>query len=254
MAVDAAAARYAKRQAHARAAKEKKEKIVLAVGGVVLLGLGAFQGPKLLKQLHGSSAAPPPAATAPAAGATPLFPGALPDVSAKTIAKDRAAVRRLGAKDPFVVQVRDGQGTKPDVSQTGAGPHVRLSAFVAKDPFVQQVVDSDTAPVEGSGGGGSTATAGGGSAKAVEGGKYIIVLASVPLGRGRPLAARFAAKARKSGIGSVGVLVSSKYTTLRSGFFVVYAGPYGSLKDTLQALGEVRTNGFVTSYSRRLRK
>ena len=53
---------------------------------------------------------------------------------------------------------------------------------------------------------------------------------------------------------NVGVLKSSSYATLRSGFYVVYAGPFASLKDTLAALGQARSQGFVTSYSRRLGK
>ena len=42
----------ARKPADAFKAKQKKQKIVLAVLGVVFLGLVAFQGPKLWKRLH----------------------------------------------------------------------------------------------------------------------------------------------------------------------------------------------------------
>ena len=38
-------------------AKEKKQRIVLAIAGVLLLGLLAVQGPKFLKLMKGSSSA-----------------------------------------------------------------------------------------------------------------------------------------------------------------------------------------------------
>ena len=49
----------AKRSQDLAAAKAKKQKIILIVGGVLLLGVAAFQGPKLMKG-SGSTAAPEP--------------------------------------------------------------------------------------------------------------------------------------------------------------------------------------------------
>ena len=45
------------------AAKQRKQKIFLAVAGVLFLGLAVIQGPKLMKQLKGSSEAAPAAQT-----------------------------------------------------------------------------------------------------------------------------------------------------------------------------------------------
>ena len=42
-----------------KAARERKQKVFLAVAGVVFLGLIVIQGPKLLKQVRGSESAAP---------------------------------------------------------------------------------------------------------------------------------------------------------------------------------------------------
>ncbi len=109
------------------AAKAKKQKIILIGGAVLLLGLGALQGPKLLKH-GGSSAAPPPAentSTGTAAAATPTTPvaqgGATPAVSkpAATV----AGVGLPGSTDPT-----------PATSQLAS-----FTLFRVKDPFVPGV-------------------------------------------------------------------------------------------------------------------
>ena len=47
-------------------AKQRQQKMILIFGGVILAGLVAFQGPKLMKQVHGSKSS---SATAKSAGA-----------------------------------------------------------------------------------------------------------------------------------------------------------------------------------------
>jgi SPOR domain len=228
---------YARRRADARKAKEKRQKRILTVGIVLLLGVMAFQGQKLMNRTRGVDATP--AEAVPAPGGLTLAP------RGKVTAADRAAAAALGAKDPFVAQVREG-GSSFDPPTPIAGPSVRQAAFVSKDPFVQQVVVGGAVPAQ------AGDTSGGPVANAK--GKYIVVLASIPLSGGRGMASRYASKAKSAGVRNVGVLKSSSYATLRSGFYVVYAGPFASLKDTLAALGQARSQGFVTSYSRRLGK
>src|SRR5204862_6214766 len=99
MATDAVRYRRGAREASARAQKERREKIALVVGCTLLLAIGAFEGPKTLKRLHGSSASSAPApAIAPGSPATAV-PAAPPKpVSLKPLA-------RFAAKDPFVPQV-----------------------------------------------------------------------------------------------------------------------------------------------------
>jgi hypothetical protein len=106
-----------------RAAKAKKEKILLAVCGVVLVGLVALEGPKTLKKLHGSSGAAPAAVTpSPSAGAT----GSQTASSAATAA-DLEATKHLASKDPFVTQLGTSRGCPGGGSCHGAGrPRVAL--------------------------------------------------------------------------------------------------------------------------------
>jgi hypothetical protein len=108
----------------ARAARERKQKIFVVVGGIVLLGLLAFQLPKLLGG-SGSAAAPPAAETTggesePGTSGTTATPVALVDT-------DR----------PLVL---------------GPG-HVRsFSSFKLKDPFVQQIVERKVTDIRSSAG------------------------------------------------------------------------------------------------------
>ena len=105
----------------ARAARERKQKIFVAVGGLVLLALLAFQLPKLLGG-SGSSAAPPAETTA-VGGET------VPGTQSPT-----AAAVALVDTDPRLA---------PGTGQIGT-----FTAFRSKDPFVQQVVAPDPTSVE----------------------------------------------------------------------------------------------------------
>lgn len=119
-----------------KAQKERKQKIILAVAGVLLVGVLAMQLPKMLKHSSSTSAAPAPTvttpdATTPAAGSTPApsSPSAPLNVSVSKSSAQLAGVvlspattpkagqgqlwsfSRFKAKDPFVPQVRDGNGS-----------------------------------------------------------------------------------------------------------------------------------------------
>jgi hypothetical protein len=109
-------------------AKERKQKIFLAVGGVLLLGLLAFQLPKLMK---GSSAPSTAAATtaAPTAAA-----GAAPVVETASFA---ATKEKLGSfttfkgKDPFVALVSDQVATTAPSAPTVTPPAVTTPPAVS---------------------------------------------------------------------------------------------------------------------------
>jgi hypothetical protein len=102
-----------KSTAEMKAAKQKK----IAIGGAVLLvGIMAFQGPKMLKLMSGGSSS---AATAPAAVAPPVTPGvpAAPTpatpVSAPVVTPTKfVSFETFSTKDPFAQQVK---GTNADV-------------------------------------------------------------------------------------------------------------------------------------------
>ena len=102
----------------ARAARERKQKIFVVVGGLLLLAMLAFQLPKLLGGSSSPEAAPTTTAATPAATGQPAVTGAAP-------------VALVGS------------------TAAGSGKLTSFSVFAAKDPFVQQVVTEnglDAAP------------------------------------------------------------------------------------------------------------
>ena len=257
MTADVVGYRSRKRNGEAkRAAKAKREKILLAVCGVILLAVLALMGPKMLKQLHGSRAAAP-ATVAPSASGTPTT--AAQAATAAEQADAFRATKHFASKDPFVTQV----GTEVAADQgptTAAAPAVRESKFVKKDPFVQQLTFSDT-PTTSTSTSTSTPTATPGPATdktatatptGESGGNYIVMVASIPISDGRATARAAAATARSQGVPSVKIVDSSGYPTLRTGFYAVYSGPYPTLAELLPALEQVRGKGYASAYTRRL--
>jgi hypothetical protein len=124
----------AKKNVDAAAAKAKKQKIILAAGAVLLLGLAALQGPKLMS--HGSSTTAAPAtASATAAGA----PVATAQAGSAAAAVTPVAVVATGKKVGVVagVPLTAGLSTKPASSQLAS-----FTLFVEKDPFVPKVSDA----------------------------------------------------------------------------------------------------------------
>lgn len=115
-------------------AKERRQKIIAAVGAVILLAVLAYQMPTILSLFKSETPAASPApapAPAPAAG-TPAAgtPAAAPAPSATLVDSDPAP-------------------------EPAAGQLISFDRFSSKDPFVQQVTSAGSAA--GSGGGSSTA-------------------------------------------------------------------------------------------------
>lgn len=120
-----------------RSAKQRKQLIFIAIGGVVLLGLAFLQGPKVWKQVNGSSSSTAPApTTSTTGGGAATTGGAL--VAAPTLKGSAVIVKpsgRPGAKTSVA-----GVTVKPwQVPQASAGQLWTFSRLQAKDPFVQQV-------------------------------------------------------------------------------------------------------------------
>ena len=119
-------------------AKQKKQKIMLAVLGVAFLGVVAFEGPKLWKQLHPP---PLPPRVIPANGGNPV--AGAPTLAAPTLG---------GAQEPGATST-DASG-----SLVAAGPTLQdgqltsFSRFASKDPFSQQLSDSQSSSSPSSGG------------------------------------------------------------------------------------------------------
>ena len=81
---------------------------------------------------------------------------------------------------------------------------------------------------------------------------YTVVLASVPEAAGRSTADAAAQQATAAGLSSVGVLRSSDFSSLRPGFWVTYAGVYGTLSTAQAALPQAQGAGFPSAYTRQV--
>lgn len=120
-----------------KAARARKQKIFLAIGGVVLAALAVIQGPKLLDQLKGSSPAAPKASASstptPAAtgteGAAPTNGAAAPVAPVATVRAPKSATTQLAG----IVIVPE------QPAKAGDGQLQSFTLFDSKDPFVQKV-------------------------------------------------------------------------------------------------------------------
>ena len=130
-------------------AKQKKQKILAAVLGVLFVGLLAFQGPRVWKQLH-----PPPDVQRSYETATTTT-SSTPSLAAPTLGS--------GSQTP-------GSGSSTDPSLASAAPAPTLadgtltsfSRFASKDPFAQQVSD-EKLPSSSSSSSGSSKSSGSGT-------------------------------------------------------------------------------------------
>jgi eukaryotic-like serine/threonine-protein kinase len=81
---------------------------------------------------------------------------------------------------------------------------------------------------------------------------YTVVLASVAEANGRSAADAAAQRATTAGLSSVGVLRSSDFSSLKPGYWVTYAGVYGTLAAAQAALPQARAAGFPSAYTRQV--
>jgi hypothetical protein len=201
------------------AAKQRRQKILVVVLAAVLVALLAYQVPPLLERSSGNSAAVPaaPAASRP----------------------EPATKRFLGGgngADPFAVKSLP-NGDAPAVAGGGPDP------FYASPSSSSATTSTTALPsriVIGRPGGHRVATRG-----------WIVILASIPTGNGRPAAARFAREAHGS-VGRLSVLNSSNRRPLRGGYWVVYSGPYPTLSAVSRRADSIHAAGYRSAYIREL--
>jgi hypothetical protein len=121
------------KRADLRAAKERKQKKIAAVGGVLLVIVLFVQVPRTLKMMDGGgeepvAAAPAtPAATTPAAAPGSPAPAAEPET---VVTASLVSFSRFESKDPFVQQVEDEQspsGGTPAGASGGDEPDGAIS-------------------------------------------------------------------------------------------------------------------------------
>jgi hypothetical protein len=167
-------------------AKQKKQKIIAAVLGVVFLGVVAFQGPRVWKQLH-----------PPASQATPSWNE---KTSSTTTGTPSLAAPSLGGSEtPSSTPSTDPSLASSSAPPVADGQLSSFSLFASKDPFAQQLSDKPASSSSsggsaggrsgGSSGGGSSSS-GGGSASAPTPGTAVIsvngTLYSVAVGNNFP--------------------------------------------------------------------
>jgi hypothetical protein len=152
-------------------AKAKRQKIFAAVGGVILLGVLAFQVPRTMKMLHPSTESSSSSSSAPA---TTTSSTATP-IAAPSLAGGNATAA------PAAAPGGDGLADPDAVPTPASGQLLAFGLFRSKDPFVQQLKTGATgssgatasttssapkgaagAVVVTSSGGGSKSSAGGG--------------------------------------------------------------------------------------------
>jgi len=132
-------------------AKQKKQKILLVGLGVVFVGMLAFQGPRVWKQLH-------PPATVPTASydtATTTTTATTPSLAAPTLSSGSQAPNAGSSSSTPLVS------STPPAPTLADGLLTSFSRFASKDPFAQQVSDEQTPTSSSSSPGGSSKSAGG---------------------------------------------------------------------------------------------
>jgi len=155
---------------HDPKAKAKRQKVIAAVGGVLLLALLAFQVPRTMKMMHpqdqSAQSSSPSTTTSTISGTPALAPPSL-DGSTGT-ASSASGASTASAAATTADGISDPAGPLPP----DAGQLVSFSQFKSKDPFKQQIstacgVTSSQAPgvVCASGSSGSSTTAKSGAAK-----------------------------------------------------------------------------------------
>ena len=121
-------------------AKQKKQKIIAAVLGVVFVGVLGFQGPRVWKQLH-------PATTQ----ATPSY-----NESTSTTGTPNLAAPTLGGSEtPAATASTDSSLASSSAPAVADGQLSSFSLFASKDPFAQQLSDGPATSSSGSSAGGS---------------------------------------------------------------------------------------------------
>jgi hypothetical protein len=81
---------------------------------------------------------------------------------------------------------------------------------------------------------------------------WTLVLASLPTSGGRPAATAKATDALQAGLPRVGVLESSRFSSLHPGYYVVFSGVYATLSEAQDAASSAAGAGYGNSYARRI--
>ena len=145
----------AKRHVDSLKAKQKKQKIVLAVLGVVFLGVLGFQGPRTWKQLH--PAPPVQSSSSSSSSSTTTTTAGTPSLAAPTLG---------GSQTPSATTTPGSSLASSSPPAVADGQLTSFSLFASKDPFAQQLSEKS-----GSTGSSGSSSSGGSTAGSGQGGK-----------------------------------------------------------------------------------
>jgi hypothetical protein len=81
---------------------------------------------------------------------------------------------------------------------------------------------------------------------------YTVVLESLPVSNGKAAAVARARQAKAKGLQDVGVLASSQYSSLHAGYYVVFAGIYGTAAQAAAAVSAAHSHGFPDAFQRQV--
>src|SRR5205807_9346880 len=77
---------------------------------------------------------------------------------------------------------------------------------------------------------------------------FTVVLESVPTTSGKAAALDKAMAALRAGLKDVGVLDSSRYPSLHTGYYVVFSGIYANNVDATSAASSAKASGYADAY------
>ena len=81
---------------------------------------------------------------------------------------------------------------------------------------------------------------------------WTVIVRSVPENEGRPAATRHARGASDAGLSDVGVLDADEYSSLRPGYYVVFAGIFSREEETARTIETARSSGYNDAYAARV--
>jgi hypothetical protein len=247
------------REAADAAARQRRSRLMLIGLSVLLAIVAVIEVPATLSKLNRKTAPAPASSTASEAA---LAPGGVTAATVKAVHAKLALIdRRFPEKDPFEAQLGQSAATVSVREPFAIAPSVRTSHFVTKNPFKAQLgVEAGqavaavpiatgpalSAPASGLTSTGSTTTTTGGVAAAAPTSGYIVVLRSLDskaAGLGELKLAHI------HGFPSAQLLFSSKYSTLRHGYWVVYSR-YPTAAGANSGVVQAKAHGYLTAYRR----
>jgi hypothetical protein len=81
---------------------------------------------------------------------------------------------------------------------------------------------------------------------------WTVILQSLPIANGRSFALAQARAAQHAGLPQVGILDSSKFSSLHPGYYVLFSGIDSSFDDANTAAAGARSHGYPRAYARRI--